>query len=904
MNTASKLPSSIVDIDISSFWGCNSLQPIIIPTTVKNIKCVVTPPDGIDFTRHRDFYFTGNAPEIDIDNITMADAVRSVNSVTGEEFYTYKIIRTDIYYPQDASGWVELVQSVGEREDIKFCTYDPLSDKTAIITYLSPAKNASDVSYTSANFQIDFDREIASIDGQPYIADVDLTMKDGFSIYRASDNKLIYTPGQYETNNFVLNMEKDRLSITPTNSHLLFEAETEYYIIMSEGFITFVDGSTNPVIKKGDWFFRTKEKNLYGSNFKMGVDSFCFNNDSEYYGSIHLICDEYYEQLRSKLTSSEKFVVGINKKASFSFEGACFGSAAVMGLMYTGALSPQDYGAKDVFHLSYPKDDFLLTSLINYYYYLQWLPTFEEEDVEKSPQERGKELVTSLMSGSTPIMVTFKYSDGDDHAVLAYALDNTDLKNYLIYCADPNYLVDKNGNAFDPTILRLDRYTYQISGYSMDQCPDQIRSVFSDYSIFDKYNDIQNIETIFQPSKYTHLTASNPNFTISANGRTSTVNGESIKGDLAIYQTYNSLSGNGESNFYSYCIEPADYYTITYPNNSKTRDTLLRFSATTGNAGRAETTADTVTFRDDGTLEITNASGVSTLSTVNDTVYDSWCALTATGSVSNLSIYPDTDNCTITSTDTLGKIDIIGISDWNNVVLNATIADNTAYVVELKEPGKAEELALKATDGTVLASTPAVYSVVYMAQGGSFVDAVKQIPYGAVISAPTNPTYEGYTFSGWYKNSNCSVVTPPQPKTAIPTSDKLEVDGKAQTPAAYKLDDYNYFKLRDLATLLNGSDKQFSVDFNPDNGVVTLTTGQPYTVTGTETVGPVQSGVQSALPSDNAIYVDGTRIQFTAYQIGGYNYFKLRDLGKALNFYVGWTPDRGMFIESEKPYFE
>jgi len=149
-----------------------------------------------------------------------------------------------------------------------------------------------------------------------------------------------------------------------------------------------------------------------------------------------------------------------------------------------------------------------------------------------------------------------------------------------------------------------------------------------------------------------------------------------------------------------------------------------------------------------------------------------------------------------------------------------------------------------------------------------------------------------------------TIVTPPQSKTAIPTSDKLEVDGKAQTPAAYKLDDYNYFRLRDLATLLNGTDKQFSVDFNPDNGVVTLTTGQPYTVTGAESVGPVQSGVQSALPSDNAIYVDGTKIQFTAYQIGGYNYFKLRDLGKSLNFYVGWTPERGMFIESSTPYSE
>ena len=40
------------------------------------------------------------------------------------------------------------------------------------------------------------------------------------------------------------------------------------------------------------------------------------------------------------------------------------------------------------------------------------------------------------------------------------------------------------------------------------------------------------------------------------------------------------------------------------------------------------------------------------------------------------------------------------------------------------------------------------------------------------------------------------------------------------------------------------------------------------------------------------------------YKIGGSNYFKLRDLGKALNFYVGWSREQGMFIDTSKPYSE
>ena len=40
----------------------------------------------------------------------------------------------------------------------------------------------------------------------------------------------------------------------------------------------------------------------------------------------------------------------------------------------------------------------------------------------------------------------------------------------------------------------------------------------------------------------------------------------------------------------------------------------------------------------------------------------------------------------------------------------------------------------------------------------------------------------------------------------------------------------------------------------------------------------------------------------TVYKIGDSNYFKLRDLGKALDFYVGWSADQGVYIETDKPY--
>ena len=144
-------------------------------------------------------------------------------------------------------------------------------------------------------------------------------------------------------------------------------------------------------------------------------------------------------------------------------------------------------------------------------------------------------------------------------------------------------------------------------------------------------------------------------------------------------------------------------------------------------------------------------------------------------------------------------------------------------------------------------------------------------------------------------------VTPVQTVSINPTNDKLEVNGTAQTPAAYKINDYNYFKLRDIAALLNGTDKQFSVEYGASTGEVTITSGQPYEITASD-LSALPAGARQAAITTNVIYINGAKMELTVYNIDGYNYFKLRDLASALNFYVSWTAERGMFLESDKPY--
>ena len=61
----------------------------------------------------------------------------------------------------------------------------------------------------------------------------------------------------------------------------------------------------------------------------------------------------------------------------------------------------------------------------------------------------------------------------------------------------------------------------------------------------------------------------------------------------------------------------------------------------------------------------------------------------------------------------------------------------------------------------------------------------------------------------------------------------------------------------------------------------------------------VAAGI-AAEPSWSPIYVDGQQVQMTAYNIGGNNYVKLRDIGKAVGFNVYFQD--GVQVDSKAPY--
>jgi hypothetical protein len=137
---------------------------------------------------------------------------------------------------------------------------------------------------------------------------------------------------------------------------------------------------------------------------------------------------------------------------------------------------------------------------------------------------------------------------------------------------------------------------------------------------------------------------------------------------------------------------------------------------------------------------------------------------------------------------------------------------------------------------------------------------------------------------------------PPAPAlTAKPTSSTVLVNGETVAFDAYGIDGNNYFKLRDLAFVLNGTEKQFEVGYDGATKAIALTSGQAYTPAGGE-MASKGSGSKTPTPTTSKITLDGEEIALTAYGIDDNNYFKLRDIGAAFDFGVTWDAAKNTIV--------
>jgi D-alanyl-D-alanine carboxypeptidase len=137
-----------------------------------------------------------------------------------------------------------------------------------------------------------------------------------------------------------------------------------------------------------------------------------------------------------------------------------------------------------------------------------------------------------------------------------------------------------------------------------------------------------------------------------------------------------------------------------------------------------------------------------------------------------------------------------------------------------------------------------------------------------------------------------------------PTRSAIFIDGAEVEFQAYNIGGNNFFKIRDLAYALSGTGAQFDIEWDGQNSTILLKSGEAYTVVGGEMS---RGDGEKRLPDQSNVIItlDSEPVQFEAYNIEDNNYFRLRDVMRALDVYVGFDEQTyDITIDTTKPYIE
>ena len=635
------IPNGVTSIGSYAFSSCHGLPSIIIPESVSSIKSAAF--NGCD--NLKDVYYTGNR--------TQWDKIKIESS-------NEPLLNASLHLDFDSS------------------------DSTLRLVSTSPANGETNVGLDSPlvlTFSQDISRQLDWSKGKIYIRNYE---SDDLAI-AIDEETFSNCGGRVEGCRLILpiNFRSDRFCASYSG---------KFYVLADNGVVS---SAANWLVKwegigQKDTIAFSLKRNIVTSGFRIGEETFQFNNSSDYFGSYFNIklLPAHEAQLMRKLNGWEQLIIyckWASDNLAVNFAGNCFGMAALMGLFHTNKLSldGMQSGTQRVFNIDYPKSNSNVRSYLSYYQLLQCIVMPSGWD-KSNKENQNRKMVNALLAGGSPVMlaVTVNGDNGKPggHEILAYAIDADISPNYyVVYVADPNGLMVPHSpdGCSTPQGLRPGYYAIFISkdnfsyvgavrpatnGNTSCSYLASIDYVTDDLSVFDPYS-IQSDETYIARKSSSLLGTQSRNFSF-VNKRTGEAvivqNGNVIKGS-ELRGPYSEAWGSDPSGMNYYCFDGSDDWEFV-PQEVKKQFTIVGFAqADKGMA--ANTDARSILFTQSGKVELSEAKSETTLYITPSTQATEDIAICITATVRDLAFAPDAaGNYTAESPEKLGEITITKVT--------------------------------------------------------------------------------------------------------------------------------------------------------------------------------------------------------------------------------------------------
>lgn len=263
-----------------------------------------------------------------------------------------------------------------------------------------------------------------------------------------------------------------------------------------------------------------------------------------------------------------------------------------------------------------------------------------------------------------------------------------------------------------------------------------------------------------------------------------------------------------------------------------------------------------------------------------------------------------------TNTEHVVKIDVIGSIHGTNITItptdNGTVTDLAQSIGNITATGNVDILIGKVNESNdatqVFGSITADGNVTLVA--GDINGTIGDVSASGNVTMQVASAIAVGEVTGTTVEKDVGEVSADNQISAVPISSSVLVDGQTIVFDAYTVNGNNYFKLRDIAYALSNTEKVFDMDWYGTVGAIaTLTSGRSYAETGIELSTSAGTETQTAVPVSINIYLDGKMINVGTYKIGDDIYFKLRDLGSAIDFGVTWdSSSNAVIIDSSTGY--